>query len=208
VLPNKTGFNTDSADWEEVRAAMYDAIKPEIEELLRQPDEDKVTKEDKQRVRHVRDLMMKAIQNLADQGQSNIFSTDGRGRRPPQPRQEPRGNGQTPATTQPPKTEPKSPPPVDAVGRLQRLGRMPEFLPDVLDPEIRATWREEGNRRTLIINKRFPLCELRNLDELYIAETAVLELAKPMAGEDKPVADYADDVNRLMKAFCDVLEQE
>jgi hypothetical protein len=81
---------------------------------------------------------------------------------------------------------------------------MPDWLPDVLDPEIRSVWRANGSQRLLVINKKFPLCELRKMDDLYIAETAALELVKPVEGEDRSVSEYADEVNRLLRAFCAV----
>ena len=79
---------------------------------------------------------------------------------------------------------------------------MPNWTVDVLAADIRSDWREEGSTRLLVINKKFPLCEARDIDELYIAETAALELAKPPKGEEKPISEYAEDVNRLMRAFC------
>jgi len=47
VLPNKTGFDTDSSDWEEVRKNMYKILKPHIDELLNERDEDIVSREEK-----------------------------------------------------------------------------------------------------------------------------------------------------------------
>jgi hypothetical protein len=81
---------------------------------------------------------------------------------------------------------------------------MPDWVIDILDAGIRSTWRQEGSKRVLVINKRFPLSEIRATDELYIAETAALELAKPPEGERKDVTEYAEDVNRLLRAFCSV----
>lgn len=208
VLPNKSDFDRDSPEWDEVQKQMHELIRPDIQDLLSQPEEEKVTKEEKQRVRAVRDLMMKAIKLLAEQGELNPFSTDGQGRKPPQPQ----ASGPRPLVLHPrgpygPR-KPDSPPPADAVGTLKRLGMMPDWIPDVLDPEIRSTRRENGSQKLLVINKKFPLCEMRKMDELYIAETAALELAKPIEGEEKRVAEYFDEVNRVMRAFCSVWAPE
>jgi hypothetical protein len=206
VLPNKTDFDRDSGEWGDVQKRMHEILKPDIDDLLKQPDEDKVTKEERQRVRAVRELMMQALKLLVEQGQPNPFSTDGQGRKPPEPRP---GRPETEERQRGPYERQKapesaSPAPEDAVGRLRRLGRMPDWLPDVLDPEIRSVWRANGSQRLLVINKKFPLCELRKMDDLYIAETAALELVKPVEGEDRSVSEYADEVNRLVRAFCAV----
>jgi hypothetical protein len=203
VLPNKTDFDRDSPQWDEVQKRMHEILMADIEELLRQPDEQKVTKQEKQKVRAVRELMMKAIRLLAEQGEANPFSVEGEGRKPARRGGSEEERGERAHTTHRPRkaSEPATAAPPGAVGRLRRLGRMPDWLPDVLDREIRSSWRENGSQRLLIINKRFPLCEVRGMDELYIAETAALELAK---ADDKSVSEYADDVNRLMKSFCEV----
>ncbi|MGQ9572784.1 MAG: hypothetical protein ACUVV3_06320, partial [Dehalococcoidia bacterium] len=78
----------------------------------------------------------------------------------------------------------------------------------VLDPSIRSDWERNSDGRVLLINKKFPLYEQRRGDELYIAETAALELAKPDEGEQVDVTEYFEEVNRIMVAFCTVYAEE
>jgi hypothetical protein len=82
---------------------------------------------------------------------------------------------------------------------------MPPWEVRVLDPEVRSTWEEKGSTRTLIINKTYPLYEEWQGDELYLLETAALELAKPMKGETITLEEYLDEVNRIMRACCTVI---
>ena len=51
---------------------------------------------------------------------------------------------------------------------------------------------------------KFCLYEEREGDNLYIAETAVLQLAKPEGDEKPDLVEYLNDVNVLMRAFCEV----
>ncbi|MSQ41054.1 MAG: hypothetical protein EXR55_05240 [Dehalococcoidia bacterium] len=61
ILPNKTDFDKSSSLWEEVRETMYTVLKPHIHRLLAQPDEVIVSKEEKARVKRVRELMIVAL---------------------------------------------------------------------------------------------------------------------------------------------------
>ena len=87
------------------------------------------------------------------------------------------------------KRQPRTPPPTDAVGRLQRLGRMPEWELRILEPDIRSDWEVTERRRCLLINKKYCLYEERDGDDLYIAETAALQLARPDNDEKIPLEE-------------------
>lgn len=209
VLPNKTDFDRDSEDWEAAQGVMHALLRPHIEALLKQPDEAKVTKEEKQRVQDVRQLMIRALDWLSRHGEANLLTALGSGRKAPRPSEHrpqepvaPRGPLEKPR-------EPRSSPPPDAVGRLKRLGMMPQWQPRVLGASIRSDWEETGsNGKVLLINTKFPLWEQRKGDNVYIAETAALELAKPDEGEQASVSDYLEEVNRIMVAFCIVYADE
>ncbi|MGQ9573436.1 MAG: hypothetical protein ACUVV3_09725, partial [Dehalococcoidia bacterium] len=147
VLPNKTDFDRDSEEWEAAQAEIHQVLKPHIEALLKQPDEVKVTKEEKQRVQEVRQLMIRALDWLDKHGEASPLAAPSTGRKPPRPREfrpeEPvarRGPLEAPR-------KPRSPAPPDAVGRLKRLGMIPEWEPRVLDPSIRSDWERNSDGR-------------------------------------------------------------
>ncbi|GAI27290.1 unnamed protein product [marine sediment metagenome] len=92
----------------------------------------------------------------------------------------------------------------EAVGRLRRLGKMPEWELKVLEPEIRSDWGKKNGNRCLLINKKYCLYEEREGDDLYIAETAALQLARPEEEEKLTSKEYLNEVDLLMRAFCEV----
>lgn len=209
VLPNKTGFDTDSPEWDESREVMYEFLKPHIEALLKQKEAETVTREEKKRVSQVRSLMIEAFKRLSKyEGLYGRFGEDiGRKSR----KQRPKGREPTKELDSTEKDkrkykqqEPRTPPPEDAVGRLRRLGKMPEWELKDLELEIRSEWGEKNGKRCLLINKTFCLCKEREVDDLYIAETAALQLARPEAEEKLTLKEYLDEVDLLMRAFCEV----
>jgi hypothetical protein len=203
VLPSKTDFDRDSASWAEIQKQMHGVLKPHIDNLLKIREEEKVTREDRERLAAARETMIEALEWLNKLEQlKEKFGRD-IGRKPPEPASQPKPDYPTASPRKPP--EPRTPPPPGAVGRLRRLGMMPPWEVRVLDPEVRSTWEEKGSTRTLIINKTYPLYEEWQGDELYLLETAALELAKPMKGETITLEEYLDEVNRIMRACCTVI---
>ena len=209
VLPNKTGFDTDSPEWDESQKVMYEVLKPHIEALLRQKEEETVTREEKKRVSQVRSLMIEAFKLLSKYGGLYGRFGEDAGRK----KREHRPEGLEPIkeadSTEKDKRqykqqEPRTSPPEDAVGRLRRLGKMPEWEPKVLEPEIRSEWGEKNGNRCLLINKKYCLYEERKGDDLYIAETAALQLARPEEDEKLTIKEYSIEVDLIMRVFCEV----
>lgn len=205
VLPNKTGFDTDSPEWNTVREIMHRILKPHIEDLLKQREEDTITREEKKRVSQVRGMMIEALNLLNKYGDlSGKFGED-RGRKQPEYQettstQDLKEEGKVPHK----KHEPRTPPPKDAVGRLQRLSKMPEWELRDLESDIRSDWGEKEGQRCLLINRKYCLYEEWEGDPLYIAESAALQLARPEGDDKLPLEDYLYEVNLLMRAFCKV----
>ncbi len=206
VLPNKTNFDRSSTQWNAVLETMFEVLKPHIQELLTQSDEVIVTKEEKKRASSVRELLKQAlIKRIAEEGEPPGIFGSGVGRKPPEPR-----TGST--TTRPPinptpkSHTPRTAPSDGAVGILKRLGTMPRLEIRSLDPGIRSTFLEEGQNgsaeKILVINKTFPLYQERSGDELYMAETAVLELTKPTDPGSMTPAQYLDEATRLLEIVC------
>jgi len=207
VLPNKTGFDIDSPEWDDSRNIMYEVLKPHIEALLRQKEEETVTREEKKRVSQVRRWMIDAFKLLNKYGALYGQFGEDVGRKRPK-----KTEGQEPIKEavvgkekrEYKKQEPRTPPPEDAVGRLRRKGKMPEWEPRDLQPEIRSEWEEKNGNRCLLINKRYCLYEERKGDDLYIAETAALQLARPEEDEKLTPKEYLNEVDLIMRAFCEV----
>lgn len=207
VLPNKTGFDTDSSDWEEVRKSMYKILKPHIDDLLSEREEDIVSREEKKRVSAARLIMIEALKLL------NVSET---GRKQPEKREdlpalEPDIKTITSEKEEHEKTrkkpEPLTPPPEGAIGKLKRLGKMPDWDIKPLDPTIRSDWTiKDDGHRCLVINKKYSLYEQRNGDELYLTETAALRLAEPEGEQDIAINNYIEEVDRIMRAVCEIIK--
>jgi len=210
VLPNKTGFIIDSPEWDEAQKIMYDILKPHIDALLKQKEEETVTREEKKRVSQVRRMMIEAFKLLSKYGDLDLLGKDrGRKRREQRPKapeviKEQDLTGEERREHK--EHEPRTPPPEDAVGRLKRLSKMPEWELKDLGLDIRSEWGKKNGNRCLLINKKYCLYEEREGDELYIAETAALQLAKPEAEEKLTLKEYLDEVDLLMRAFCEVFD--
>ena len=110
------------------------------------------------------------------------------------------GDGQRPR-------QPRTPPPTDAVGRLKRLGSMPDWEVRILDPDTRSVWDERDGHRLMVINKKYCLYEQREGDDLYVAESAALRLADEEGEDSSSVEDYVVQVNLIMRAFCEVYDR-
>ena len=196
VLPNKTDFDRSSRDWVEVQEAMYRVLKPHVLRLLAQPEDTLVTKEERARVRDVRDLMIRALREV------DLPMSGGEG-----------GVSETTSPTEPnPSPDPPKPPPPPRPlpPPRPRMKGMPEWSIRALDPTKRTDWEQSQNgsrrpRDTLLINKTFPLYRQRKGDELYIAESAALALARRPGFEDRTARDCLDEVDVIMTAICQII---
>ena len=205
VLPNKTGFDTDSPEWDALQEVMHKVLKPHIDDLLRQKEEETISREEKKRVSQVRGMMIEALKLLDKYSDLSGKLGGDRGRRRPEAAeyQDTTQTQQKEEVTRE-KPEPRTPPPEDAVGKLKRLSKMPEWELRDLELDIRSDWEEKEGRRCLLINRKYCLCDERKGDELYIAETAALQLAKPEGDDRLSLEGYLNEVNLLMRAFCEV----
>lgn len=208
VLPNKTDFNRDSNEWADVQNTMSDILKPHIEALLKQGENETVTREERKRVAQVRLWMIDAIKLLGEQSDLQDWFGLDQGRKKPERsstnKVKPEKNSDTPQETKRQEYQPRTPPPEGSIGRLRRLGMIPDFEPRSLEPSFRSAWEEQEDKRRLLINKSYCLYDERKGDELYIAETAALQLAKPQGDERLTMEEYISHVDLLMRAFCQV----
>lgn len=208
VLPNKTDFHRDSPEWEATQNVVFDVLQPHIHDLLSQKEEETVTREERRRVQNVRDMMIEALRLLSKYEELSSRFGEDKGRKPPEIKQrEPEVSEREILQEQESSAKqkkPRTPPPLGAVGRLKRLGRMPEWELRVLEPSIRSVWGERETKKCLLINKKYCLYEEREGDELYIAETAILQLARPEGDERLSLQEYLGEIDLLMRAFCEI----
>jgi len=206
VLPNKTDFDTDSAEWESVQELMYKILKPHIDDLLNQKEEDNITREEKKRVSQIRDAMIDAFKLLNKYTELSDKLEKDKGRKPPESSIEEKLSITTreESESRREKPEPRTPPPENAIGKLKRLAKMPDWELRDLESNIRSAWEIKEGRRTLLINRKYCLYNEWQGDDLYVAETASLELSKPEGDEKLSLDQYLGQVNLLMQAFCEV----
>lgn len=213
-LSNKTGFKRSTPEWEEVDSALHDWLAPIITEFRRAAESQPITREERKKVAQLQRHLTEAFRHLRTEpgsgpDRSDVDGDQG-GRRPPRPKRH-RAIGRHLSGTHRPPT-PRTEPPVDAVGVLERLARRlkrgneapPIELAD-LDPSVRSeSLRNADTVVKVRINRQFPVyAELRG-HEAYLAETALMELLKPGADERVPVGEFINDLNRALDAWWTV----
>lgn len=214
-LSNKTGFKKATPEWEEVDDQFHRWLAPIIVEFRRAADEQPISREERKRVNEVRRELTEAFKQLRTEQGARLDTAgsmaDSAGRRRPTPSERPavatRAIGGH-HRSQTPRTEP----PADAVGVLQRLARRlrkGEVTPPIELSDWDATVRSESVRSgdtivKIVINRAYPLYAELKGHEAYLAETALLELLMPAASERTPVTEYIAELNQCLTAWWKV----
>jgi hypothetical protein len=106
------------------------------------------------------------------------------------------------------KYTPRTFPPEDAVGRLQRLSVIPWSL-HPMSENTRSELQDMGNGKyELRINVKYPLYQETKGAIWYLVETAALELAKLGVNGDTSADEYMAEVNDIVLAACQVSTTE
>ena len=99
----------------------------------------------------------------------------------------------------------------NTVGRIIRLltkvsggGLKPPAILEAFEPSVRSGWRTDGTESKIVVNTAFPLYRALDAAPGYLAETVVMELAKPREGEGRSLADYLTEVNAVTAAWARV----
>jgi hypothetical protein len=226
--PQKTDFHRDSPEWQEVEKTMHGLLGPVVAALRGAADKRPATREARKTLAQVCHELSEAFRKL----QEETMWPDGRtsvgprtsgdlpldqpvvgvgGRQPPhgglgrirEPRNGKEG-GRRPPTA---RTEP----PADAVGHMLRLlskvaggDLKPPVVFDSIDPYVRSAWRWDNGSSKIVVNTNFCLFVELGPSPGYLAETIVLELAKPPEGEDRPLDDYLSEVTNVLIAWSSV----
>ena len=99
---------------------------------------------------------------------------------------------------------PRSFPPEDAVGRLQRLSVIPWSLHSMPENSRSKLENLGGGKYELRINVKYPLYRETKGDLWYLVETAALELAKLGVNGDTSPDEYMAEVNDIVVAAYQV----
>jgi hypothetical protein len=214
-LSNKTGFKKATPEWEEVDTVLNEWLAPIIIEFRRAAEEQPISREERKRVNEVRRELTEALKRVrTDPGsgrEERSSTADSGGRRSPTRSEMPEttrvslgGHHRSPVA--------RSEAPDDAVGVLERLARrlrkgdeVPPIELRDLDPSVRSEAVRSGDTIVKVfINRTYPLYAELKGHEAYLAETALLELLMPAAGEKTPVADYVAELNQSLAAWSGV----
>lgn len=105
---------------------MYEILKPHVEKLLSHREEETVTQRERKRASEVRNMMIEASKLLSKYSTSTSRLSEKPGRKNSEMNPVESETLQTHEKKLPQK-EPRTPPPVGAIGKLRRLARMPEW---------------------------------------------------------------------------------
>ena len=212
-LSNKTGFKRGTAAWAEADEALKKFLAPIIAEFRRAAEEHPVSREERKRAALVRRQLAQALTQLASGTDRNATGTSQGGRRPPKPKTAAPPTAAGPAIAHRSPTR-RTEAPDDAVGVLQRLRkrlRPGEQVPPIqladLDASVRSeTIRADGVIGKILVNRTFPVYQVLDGREAYIAETALMELLMPAETEKTLAAGYVTQLNQCLEAWARVAQ--
>ncbi|NCP16992.1 hypothetical protein COT96_00745 [Candidatus Falkowbacteria bacterium CG10_big_fil_rev_8_21_14_0_10_38_22] len=101
------------------------------------------------------------------------------------------------------KNKPKTSPPKDAIGRRKRLKNFMDWDIRGMDESVRSVI--ENNGQLLVINNLFSGYKEAKGNDLYIMETASLQVSLPEKDEKVSPADYLKTFDDLYGFVCDNL---
>lgn len=218
-LSNKTDFQRDTAAWNEVEKAMYEWLQPVVAEFRRAAEAQPISREEKKRANTVRRQLQVVLAVIAKAGAGPEDSQNGAapgGRKPPTPRVVPAPLvPATPRIISP--AQPRTEPPVDAVGVLKRLRRrlgsgreMPPIELVFTDPAVRSSSdkTDDGNITRININKGYCLYGALEGSEAYLAETALIEFLQPDRNDVMQVSEFTAEVNRCVDLWFTVAKED
>jgi hypothetical protein len=197
---NKTDFDRDSSEWEEIQVEMYKILKPHIDDLLGR-DIQEPTDEERDRVKKAKELVDEllrlkkinlkgsAINDLYSQGQkyrenhlkTNITKNSELSKR---------------------KNNPATPPPINPIGKRNRLKEFLDWIVRPMDDSVRSQIEEKDGKKLLVINNLFPGFITAKGNQLYLLETAAIQLAIPEEDEKLTPQEYLIKFDELYSFFC------
>jgi hypothetical protein len=219
TVPNKTDFHRDSPQWEQVEEQMNQILAPIVASLRRAQGERQISREERKRANQVRSELSEALKRINFDGASSNSAhagDDGElepgvgGRRSPRLGRNGSNSGHGSGSgTHTPRTEP----PPNAVGTLQRLlrrsrgGDFPPIRLKPLDPTLRSgSGKDDDDSECIIVNIDHFMYKESEKSECYIAETAILPFLRPSDDETDymTVEQYYGATLQLLNAWYEV----
>ena len=210
---NKTGFDTDSWGWQKIREKMHKIMKPYIDFLLSEKEEEQINEDEKKRHKEASKIWNNFMREYLKKGKRPIEELRGEGfdlGQKPSNFQEIREETEEILSPRE-KYQPATPSPEEATGRRKRLKKFLgiEARPGIIpDRTVRSEVQIKNNKETIIVNKIFPAYGKRRGDSLYIWETIAIECAKPDKGEEIDHNEYIKEMNKIFSSFCVYLEKQ
>lgn len=202
---NKTDFDRDTDEWQEVSELMHDLLKPHIDDLLGREIQE-ASDEEKERVKNAKDLVseLMKMRNKEFKG-LNLIDDFSHGQKPsvrstkhvdPKPETKVRtGNN-----------KPRTPAPPDAIGKRRRLKEFLDWNIRPMDESVRSEIEDINGKKTLVINNLFSGFKASKGQTLYLIETAALQLAVPGDDEKLTPQEYLINFDELYSFFCNNLD--
>ena len=181
---NKTDFDRDSTEWTEIQEEMFKILKPHIDDLLGREIKEP-TDEEKQRVKDAKELVTEMMKMRKINLNGNFLEGESVGQKQPE-----RTGKTTRALLSVNKNRehfPKTPPPKDAVGKRKCLNEFMDWNIRDMDESVRSIIEEKEKSKLLVINNLFPGFKKTGGNNLYLIETAAIQLALPEKDEKQVI---------------------
>ena len=201
---NKTDFDRDSQEWIEVEEKMSEMLEPHVKDLLGREILEP-TNEEKERVKKAKELVNELLRmkKLDFEGKS-LTDLYAKG----QKQKENDGKAISRKYGEPSrKNNPATPPPKDSIGKRRRIKEFMDWDIRGMNESVRSKIEESNGKRLLVINNLFPGFKSANGNNLYLIETAAIQLAKPADKDEKwTIEEYIENFDELYSFFCSNLE--
>jgi hypothetical protein len=212
VSPDKSKFLHDNEAWD-LFAKRIDAwLDPLMSALAKFAEEKPVTKDEKRSLSEVMKELEKFLEEELRQGEKELRDRSSpEGRRPPTNESD-ASVGQARGDRKDPK--PRTPPPDDAVGRLERLRKLlgkglPKVKIATLDPSVRAVGpTPEQEVPEVLINNKFVMYPLSGdvRRKSYFAETVLRQILMSRDFGSAPIEGFVSQHDDLVSRFAKRLD--
>lgn len=203
---NKTGFDRDTDEWEEVQRLMFDYLKPHIDDLLGREIQEP-TDEEKDRVKTAKELVAELMKMRNKELLGSSLSDDFSHGQKPRKSSDKIVDHNLETSKAERFNNPRTPPPTDAQGKRRRLKEFMDWEPRPMDENIRSIIEDVNGKKTLVINNLFSGFKAAKGNNLYLLETAAIHLAKPGEDEKLTPEEYIQSFDELYSFFCNNLDK-
>jgi hypothetical protein len=212
VSPDKSKFLHDNEAWDTFAKRVDTWLDPLMSALAKFAEEKPVTKDEKRSLKEIMKELERFLEEELRQGEKNQEQQAS-----PEGRKSPEQSGDAASKANPgdrKEPRPRTPPPDDAVGRLERLRRLlHKGLPNVkiatLDTSIRAIGPlPEQEVPEVLINNKFVLYPLSGdaRRKSYFAETVLRQILMSREFGGAPIAEFVAQHDDLVSRFAKRLD--